>query len=161
MISLVKYISTAIKNMRRTVTVNNANGTYDPRTGYQCGPYGIDSQPVEGWQAIYLTTENSNTQAVIGYIDKKALAEAGGTRIFSEGIAIYLRANGTIELGGTVDNAVRYNPLNTGLQNLATGINNNLSAISAAINAIVPGAYIPVPVSVNITASKINEIQTP
>jgi hypothetical protein len=116
--------------------------------------------------AIYSSTIQQGEPVIIGYINRNSIAEVGGLRMYStnangaEQVYIYLRASGKIELAGNTDNVVRYLALNTGIQQMGTDINTNLAAIATAINAIVPGSYTPVPVVPNISAAKVDEVQT-
>jgi hypothetical protein len=154
-----KFVSAKIVELVRTMTVNG-RGTYDPRTATDVAPYGVDSCPEDDAQMIYADTEAQDQQITLGVVNEDAKATKGQTRLYCAGSAYVLLKTSTIELAGTADNAVRYTALNTALQAEATGINANLTAISAAINAIVPGSYTPTPVTINITAAKINEIKT-
>jgi phage baseplate assembly protein V len=65
-----------------------------------------------------------------------------------------------LELLGTTDNLVRHAALNTSLQAAITALNAELVKIATGLNAIVSGSYIHVPVSLNISSAKINEIKT-
>src|SRR5690606_8847873 len=72
---------------------------------------------------------------------------------------VWLKNDGTIELGGNTDNAVRYLPLNTALQGQVTDINAELVKIQTAITGL-GGAYAHTPVSIDISGAKIEEIKT-
>jgi hypothetical protein len=129
-------------------------------------PYGLDSNPIADMIAVYSETSELGEKVIVGYLNKKQLAQPGEMRIYSTSTSgalktfIWLKADGTMQLGGIVDNSVRYRPLNAGLQAEATAINAELTKIAAALNAIIPGIYVVAPVTVDISASKIDEIKT-
>jgi hypothetical protein len=162
---ILKVANTSFDSLKRLV-VKAWNGKSDARTAIEASSYGIDSNPVKDMVAIYAKTELDGNEYIIGYLNKNRLAAIGETRLFSTDTNgalkafIWLKSDGTMQLGGSVHNAVRYTPLNSGLQSEVSLINAELVKIAAAINAIVPGSYIPAPISLNITASKINEIKT-
>jgi hypothetical protein len=162
---ILKVAGTSFDTFKRLV-VKAWNGKSDVRTAIEASSYGIDSNPVKDMVAIYTKTELDGNEYIIGYLNKNRLAEIGETRLFSTDSTgtlktfVWLKSDGTMQLGGTIHNAVRYTPLNTGLQNEVALINAELVKIAAAINAIAPGSYTPALISLNISASKINEIKT-
>lgn len=176
MVQFTKVISTAINDLLRYIKVQRY-GLDDIQEANESAPFGDDANPVKGMVAIYSPTSQRGEMVIIGYINKNRLAEIGEKRIFSTDSTgdlstyIWLKNDGTMELGGIVDNAVRYTPLNAGLQAEVAKIGTNLSAIlvnltslNVAVNALVPGAvptpYVITPVDVDISNSKINEIKT-
>lgn len=164
MISVVKIISTKIDKTMRFIKALR-KGKSDVQETYEISPFGVDSNPIADMAALYLTTEENGKTVIIGYINKGQLAEPGEVRHYSldaEGALkfyTWLKADGTLELGGVAHNIVRYTPLNTGLQNEATLINAELAKIAVAINALAPGAYVVAPISVNISTAKVDEIK--
>lgn len=140
-------------------------GKNDVQETYEIAPFGIDSNPIEKMAALYMETEEKGKTVVVGYVNKGQLAEPGETRLYSVdgdgGLKFYawLKADGTMELGGVADNLVRYAALNTALQNEVNLLNIELTKIATAINALAPGAYVVAPVTVNIAPAKINEIK--
>ena len=140
-------------------------GTSDVQEPIQVAPHGIDSNPVKGMKAIYSPTNERGKNIIIGYMNADMLAAVGETRVFATDADgdlktfIWLKADGSMQLGGSADNAVRYSPLNDGLQDLKTAINAELVKVQTAIVSI-GGAYSRVDVSVDITDSKIDEIKT-
>lgn len=141
-------------------------GKSDSRTAPQSMPYGIISKPVKGAISVYCETDNKSKAVTIGYIQNDESVQAGEMRIFAtddqgvEVFSFYIKNNGVCEFGGNADNMVRYSALNTGLTNQDKAINVELGKIATAINAIVPGAYVPLTISTNISASKIKNIKT-
>ncbi len=128
----------------------------------EVSPYGLDSNPVDGGDCVYVTT-TTGVPAVVGYFNKGQIADKGEIRIYStkESTAsvikfyIHLKNDGTCEMGGVADNMVRYTPLDSGLQDMVTRINSNFATLYGALG-ITP---VP-PVTLDISASKINEIKT-
>lgn len=176
MVQFTKVISTAINDLLRYIKVQRF-GLEDIQEPNESAPFGDDANPIKGMTAIYAATSQRGESVIIGYINKNRLADTGEKRIFSTdsdgelSTYIWLKNDGTMQLGGIVDNAVRYIPLNAGLQAEAAKIGINLSAIlvnltalNVAVNALVPGSvptpYVITPVDVDITNSKINEIKT-
>ncbi len=126
-----------------------------------------------GASAIYAETASDELPIIIGYINTHAMAAEGEKRLFSlkkvtaedgkisyqESFYTWHKNDGTYELGGNVDNAVRYAKLNAALQSEVNKINAELTKIQTAIGS-VGGTYTRLPVSVDITQAKINEIKT-
>lgn len=161
---LTKVISTSISNLKRVIQVLRA-GTQDVCTPSEVAPYGTDSNPIAGMVAVYSDTKLNGNNIIIGYINTNQQAQEGEYRIYSTDSKgnvkayIWLTNAGNLQLGGNVDNAVRYAALNTALQAEAVKINTQLTAIAAAITAL-GGTYVPVPVTLDISAAKISNIQT-
>lgn len=174
---LAKTISTSIDSLKRRVVKILRFGLSDTLTPIQVAPYGVDSVPIKDMVAVYSETSEKGKSVIIGYLNKNALAGVGEYRTFSTDASgvlkfyIWQKANGTCEIGGNTHNLVRYTPLNAGLQTEVGLINQNLNAIAANlsllnayVNGLVPGTvptpYVPVAVSLDISAAKINEIKT-
>ncbi len=156
--NLVKIISTEIDNLNQRVSKFLRFGLKDVQTAIQTAPYGIDSNPIKDMIAIYGATSEKGKPVIIGYINKNQLADVGETRIFStdeNGVVktfIFLQNDGTIEIGGSVDNMVRFSDLETGFNQLKSDYN---AHVHASVGAL------PTPISTaSISGSKINEIKT-
>lgn len=140
--------------------------SYNTRNVPQYGPAGLDSAPVKNTLAVTTPTAARGADIVLGYQNLNQVALPGETILYScDADGVYkatatMRVDGTIELLGTGDFLVRYTALDTALQQQVTDINNQLIAIAAAINAIVPGSYTPVPIVLNTIPAKITEIKT-
>ncbi len=76
-----------------------------------------------------------------------------------EQVYIYLRASGKIELAGTGDNVVRWTPLNTNLQQSINTLNTNYTTLVSLL-AGVGLVYAPTPVTLDISAAKVDEVET-
>lgn len=125
----------------------------------ECAPFGVDTNPLKDMMAIYATTPNSSQKYIVGYINKGQLAEEGETRLYSVDLSgnlqsyIWNKKDGTLELNGNTYSAVRYAPLNTGLQNEVSLINQNFTALQTAITSL-GGTYLPINVTVNISSAE-------
>lgn len=140
-------------------------GKNDVQTSEPVLPFGIDSKPVKELLGVHATTSDLGSTLMLGYIYKSEVTKEGETRIYctdSEGIEqfyIYLKNDGTVEFNGNVDNLVRFTALKTGLDNMVTAINSELTKIQAAISGL-GGTYAKVNVSLDIDSAKIDEVKT-
>lgn len=165
MINLIKVISSELDSFSRRVVKFLRLGLSDTRTSLEAAPYGIDSNPVKDMIAIYLQTGVKGKDVVVGYINKNQVAEIGESRIYSTDssgtlkFSIHLKNDGTCEVGGSSHNLVRYTPLNDGLQDFVTFVNQQLGLIATGI-AAGGGSYTPGSASIDISDSKIDEIKT-
>ena len=163
--NFVKVDSFSIDKFKRRIVKILRLGKNDIQTGFEALPAQVDSAPLKNMDAIYAPTGERGKVAIIGYLNKNQKAEAGEFRAYSldsnggEKIYVWLKKNGTIELGGTDDNAVRYSPLNDGLQNFKDLLTAELIKIQAGI-AAGGGSYSPGTLTVDISQAKINEIKT-
>lgn len=138
------------------------NNTVD---AYECAPYGVDSNPIANVKGIYATSSSNSMGVNLGYINTSRVAQAGEYRTYSTNSAgavmfyVYLKNDGTAEIGGNTKHMVRYEDLDSAIQLLVSDINNNLTLIQSAITSL-GGIYVSVPVTCNTIAAKINEIKT-
>lgn len=156
MIYFSKFSDFVIEKGKRVLKVLQ----FGAKTADECLPFGIDSVPVKGMSAIYAETSNDSESLILGVINESQIAENGETRFYSMDLnkviksVIYLKKDGTIEFNGNTYSMVRFEPLKNGLQNSDLAINTEFTKIAAAINAIVPGSYVPIPIQTNIDLSK-------
>jgi len=161
MISIAKVLETA-SNFVKVLRYGNK----DVSTPLVSLPYGIDSKPIENKRGVVSDTRKKGKNVILGYLLDSDKTESGEIRLYAtdddgvEKFYVHLKKDGTCEIGGDVDNMVRYIPLNAGLQAEKTLINAELVKIAVAINAIVPNSYAVTPISVDISAAKIDEIKT-
>ena len=124
MIWLTTTISTAVDSMGRLIQKVRRLGKSDIQTAPLVGPYGIDSNAIENMIAIYSESSVKGQQVILGYINKNAIAEVGGLRLFSTNSAgaeqfyIYLRAGNNLELGGANRHLARFEELETAYNEL-------------------------------------------
>lgn len=123
MVTLVKTIATKLEDAYRHIKVQ-VMGKNDIQTPAEALPYGIDSNPVKDLVAVYAASSVKGEPVILGYLQKNRLAELGALRLYATDDAggeqnyIYLRADGTIEIGGSADNMVRYSELETAFNDL-------------------------------------------
>ena len=135
-------------------------GKNDVQTALQVAPAGIDSKPVKNAIAVHSTTGNNGESVILGYIEKHDNTQEGETRIFAtdengvEVFSVFLKRNGTIEIGGNTDNMVRYSTLNTALQTFANNLNDKLTTAFGSVPYTWPG------VSIDVSGAKIDEVKT-
>lgn len=159
---ITEVISTAVDVFRFIKFRMSANNIGNMR---QAAPFGVDSNPIAGLKAIYSDTSLKGKGVIIGYLNESNLTDEGETRLYSmnsEGelqTYILLKADGVIELAGNSHNAVRYTPLNTAIQSFKTALQTELGLIASGI-AAGGGSYTPGLLSIDISASKIDEIKT-
>lgn len=164
MIWLTTTLSTAVDSMNRLIQKVRRLGKYDIQTAPIAAPYGVDSNPIEGMVAIFAETSMKGDQVIIGYVNKNAIAEVGGLRLFSTNSAgaeqfyVYLRASNNLELGGDARHLARFEELETAFNELKGKFN-------TFANAYVPGGPLAIglpasvsPSSADIAAAKIDNI---
>lgn len=171
--SLVKTISTRVIDAVRLIKFLG-KGTSDVREREQVLPYGFDSNPIKGIVALYAETTVKGKSVIVGYLNKNQLADIGENRIFStdengnQKFYIWLKNNGTCEIGGNAKHMVRFEELETGFNQLKTDFNNLVTTFNSHVHAgVTPGsgstAVSPTPATTttaDISGSKINEIKT-
>lgn len=172
---LIKIISSEVQSAVRIVKFLRY-GKKDVQTSDQIAPYGVDSNPIKDMIAVYSQTSEKGETVVIGYINKNQLAAVGEHRTFSTDengqlkFYVWLKNNGTLELGGSAKHLARYEELKTGFDALKKDHNDLVDAFNTHMHATAatgppsiptPGTGIPaIPSTASIDSSKINEIKT-
>lgn len=176
MINIVKTISTELDSLQRRVVKILRLGKSDTQTADQIAPHGIDSNPIKDMMAVYADTGEKGDKVILGYLNKNQVAAPGEFRIFSVNADgelqtfIWLKADGTILMGGDAKNMVRFQELKTGFDELKSNHNDLVSAFNAHMHATAgsgapspptPASGIPAqPSTASIDDSKIDEIKT-
>jgi len=166
MVKISKIISSTIDKGRRILKILRL-GKEDIQTSYESSPFGIDSNPTKDMIAIQMETAERGKTVIVGYINVNQIADVGELRLYStnsQGVEqgyLYLKNDGNLELNGNVDNAMKFIPMNTALQNQVLLINAELVKIAAGLNAIVPGSYVPTPITLDITGAKVDTVKLP
>lgn len=160
-----KYFSNGLDSVGHREVKASAYGTV---TADQMAPFGDDSCPVQGMDAIYCETDTDEQPIILGYVNTNCLAGEGEKRFFSikknedgsysQAFYTWMKADSTYEIGGNNDNLIRYAALNTALQAQITKMEAQLTLIAAGITT-AGGSYTPGDISLDITASKIDEIK--
>jgi hypothetical protein len=155
---LTKVISSALDSIGRRLTKIRRYSKDDTQTGFETSPFGTDANPIAGMVAIYAETSVKGKQVVIGYINRNQLAQPGEHRIFSTDadgnlkFSIWLKADGTCEIGGNANHLTRFEDLQTGFNQLLSDFNAHVHASN--------GAPPTTPSSASITNAKIDQIKT-
>ncbi len=175
--NLTKVISTSFDSLNRLKVKFLRMGKSDVQECLEVSPYGTDSNPVKDMVAIYTPTGENGKNAIIGYINKNRLAEIGENRIFStdsDGVLstyIWLKNDGTMEIGGDADFMVRYSVLETAFNDLQGTVNDLISAFNSHMHATaatgppsiptpIPSSIPAIPSTADISGAKIDEIKT-
>lgn len=165
MIRLVKFISTELDNAGRRIVKYLRLGKTDVQTSPLAAPFGSDGNPAGNLRAIYVETGVKGETYLVGFINRDLVAEVGENRQFStdeDGNLIFearMRNDGTYEIGGSVDNLIRFQKLNTELQGLVLALQTELALIATGI-AAAGGAYTPGVLNLDISSAKIDELKT-
>ena len=170
----VKTLGQTINDVGSRVIKVLRFGRSDVQTANQVTPAGIDAGPIKDLIAVYSSTSKKGSKVIIGYISKNAIAEAGELRLYSQDETgaeqgyVYLKKDGTLELLGDADNAIRYSPLESAFNELKTDFNNLVTIfnthvhVSAAVGVPnAPTITTGTASAADMTASKIDEIKVP
>src|SRR6478609_7913739 len=134
-INIAKVKSTAFDRLFRRITKVLRYGKDDSQTGLEAEPYGIDSNPIAGMDAIYAETSDIGRKVIIGYIGKDKLAAIGETRLYSTDedgelkFFVWLKNDGTLQLGGNTKHLARFEELETGFNALKADFNTFLTHV--------------------------------
>lgn len=160
MITFSKYKESAINAGKRVLKILE----FGTKTASESMPFGYDGQPTKDITAIYAETSNNSESVIVGYINKNQLANAGEVRLYSldENNALksflWLKNDGTLELNGNTYTAVRFEPLESGINAKDNLINIELGKIATAIGSL-GGTYTPETISTNITSAKSEDVK--
>lgn len=164
MVRITKKNSSTLDKLKRRIVKVLALGRSSVYEAFESAPHGVDANAPNKKNAVYAESLSNNTKVILGYINDSQKAEVGGFRIYStnesgeEQNDIYLRANGDIEIGGNTDNAVKWNRLNSSMNQLQAKVNTNLYLIASGI-AAAGGAYTPQLLSVSFNSSKSDKVK--
>ena len=140
-------------------------GKSDVQTSKPVLPFGIDSKPVKNLVGIHSDTSDIGETVLLGYIYESEKTNEGETRFYCTDVSgvemfgILMKNDGTVEFNGNADNLVRFAALKTGLDNIVTALNTELTKIQTAISSL-GGTYAKQNVSLDIDSAKINEMKT-
>ena len=165
---ITRIISTRIQNARRRIKVL-INGSRDTQEVYESTAFGEDSNIPNGYRGIYMPTGEKGRSVLVGVININQVEDLskGEKKVYStddEGGAvqafIIMRNDGSLEINGVGDNAVRFTPLDTELQNFVSFINTELTKIQAGL-AGVGGSYTPGNAIIDISQSRVDNVNLP
>jgi hypothetical protein len=164
MIKIGKIDSSKFDSLKRRILKVLTFGKSSVNNVYECAAHGVDTNPPKGKKAIVVESVTNGEKFILGYVNESQKSEVGGYRVYAtddqgnEQNNIYLRPDGTIEIGGDTDFMVRYTALETAFNELQQKFN---SHVHPGVQA-GPGATSPTttPSTGDITQSKIEEIKT-
>lgn len=174
MLLLTKTLETIVQASKRVIKVLTL-GRSASRTAHLVQPWGEDSNPV-GWKAIYADTGTTGQPVIIGFINPNVAVAKGEKKIFStdadgvESTSLYLKADGTMVLGGGADYAVRYSELETAFNTLRTDFNNLVTVYNLHIHTSAAAGSPTTPLlppntgissSADVSGAKVDEIRVP
>jgi len=173
MLNITKILSTDFDDIKRRIVKVLRKGNSDVQTSMEATPFGIDSNPLKDMIAIYGPTEEKGKTVIIGYVQKDKLAEIGETRLFStdadgaEQFFIWLKNDGTAEIGGTDYHMVRYEKMEEAFNELKSDFNQLVSIFNSHTHVGVIAGFAVSGVSTttgtsstaDITPAKIDEIK--
>lgn len=142
----VKVISTSINSLKQRVVKFLASGRGNVQTALEISPYGVDSNPIKGMIAIYGKTNNTGETIIVGYINKNQKAGIGEFRTFAtdadgvEKFYTWMKADGTMEIGGVANFAVKFNELKIEFNKLKDDHDDLVTKWNAFCTAYVPGS---------------------
>ena len=114
--NLTSILSATIEAGKRILKFAS-RGKNDVQTAGEAMPFGLDSVPVKNIAALLLRTTEDGKTYIAGYINKNQKAEAGEFRTFAtdaDGAEVFytwMKKDGTMEIGGNQNFAVRFNEL--------------------------------------------------
>lgn len=168
---VVKVISTKVNSLGQLMTKLLKSGKSDVQEVKTLSVPGVDSNPIEDEIGLYETTDINGENFIIGFVIKNRKAGSGEVRLFStddkyqEKTYIWVKNDGTIEIGGNVDNAVRYSKLETAFNELKADFNDLVTKYNTHIHPTPSGpssttATTATQSTADITPAKIEEIKT-
>ncbi len=169
--NLVKVISSEVNKINQRLIKVLRFGKADVQTPIQAAPYGLDSNPIKDMVAVYGKTESDSNTIIIGYLNKSSLANPGEYRTFctdangTEKFYTWMKVNGTIEIGGDTNFAVKYTELKTEFDKLKLTVNELIAKYNTHVhvivnavplNPILPVSSTPTPVTQTLNTSVID-----
>lgn len=162
-----------IRGFREVVTRITSKYVESTQTAF---PFGFEANPTKNYLAIIADTQSGGDPVIIGYLKPEALESLspGDTMHYStnsEGkvmATLILRADGTVEILGNNDNAVRFSELKTAYDELQGKVNDLVTAFNQHVHAAngtpptpIPSIIPALPSTGDIEPSKIDEIKVP
>jgi len=167
----MKIIQVSGNEIRKVFRYIKTVFSKDSHTAAQIAPFGDDSCPVEGMKGVQASTDDLGQNVVIGYFNRSILADKGEKRFYSlksdktESFYVWLKNDGTCEIGGRNDNLVRYTELKDGFDKLKEDLNDLISKYNLhthMVSTITSSTTSTVAIasSADISNSKIDELKT-
>lgn len=171
--NLVKTISSEANSLKQLLVKVLRYGKSDVQTPIQALAYGLDSNPIKDMVAVYSKTDSDSDALIIGYLNKNSLAESGEYRTYCtddngvEKFYTWMKKNGTIEIGGDTNYAVKFNELKEEFNKLKQSHNDLLTEYKLHVHILsvpaitaAPTVSTQSPNTSNIDLSKNDKIKT-
>lgn len=119
-----------IDTLKRRVIKFLRFGKSDVQESIEVAPFGIDNAPIKNLIALYAQTTENGKSYIVGYLNKNQKSEPGENRSYAtddagaEVFYIWQRKDGTVEIGGTDNYAVKFNELKAEFNALKSDYNN-------------------------------------
>ncbi|MCE3278029.1 MAG: hypothetical protein K0S44_220 [Bacteroidetes bacterium] len=164
MLTLVKILSNEVNSYLQRVLKFRRFGLSDVQTAIEAAPFGTDGNVPKDWIAVYGPTATKGEAVIIGYLNKNQMAKVGELRHYStdadgnEKFYTWLRNDGTYEIGGDTNWAVKFNELKTEFNKLKDDYNNHINEYNLHIHSggTVSGSTGTTTPSTNINVSNID-----
>lgn len=171
---LTSIISTSFDKLKRRLVKIRRFGNDDVQEPFQANNFGVDSNPIKGMVAVYSSTSENGKNVIIGYLNKDQLADVGETRMFSTDsngnlkTFVWLKNDGTMQLGGDSNFAVKFNELKTAFNALKQSHNDLLTeykththaGVTSGASSTAPTVSTQTPNASNIDNAKNSDILT-
>ena len=173
LMNFAKVDSSSFDDLKRLFVKFLRYGKSDVQEHCEASPYGVDSRPIKDVIAVVGDMGDNGKKTIVGYLNVERKADTGEIRIFStddnavEKFYIWLKKNGTCEIGGDQDNAVRYSKLEQAFNELKTDFNSFVAVFNTHTHSFVGTGTVGTPQSsgqssnADISPAKINEIKVP
>lgn len=173
MITLGKIISTEFDNLKRRLIKITRFGKSDVQTPMEGMPFGIDSNPTKDMIALYAESAEKGKAYIVGYILKNHKADVGELRLYAtdaqgaeKGYA-WLKKDGTLELLGDTNFAVKYTEMKAEFDKLKKSHNDLLTEYQThthptnfAVITTTPTVSTQLPNQSNMSQAKNAKIKT-
>lgn len=160
---IAQVISTEFNKVLQRIIKVRRFGKSDVQTSVEASPFGVDSNPIKNWVAVYAATSEKGKSVIVGYLNKNQLAAVGENRTYStdaEGnlkFYIWQKNDGTCELGGDSNFAVRFNELKTEFNKLKASHNTLAQKWNSFCGVYVPGSPSTTGLPASLSGSTVTE----
>lgn len=161
----VKHISDKIEKGRRLMKFLRF-GSNDIQEQFEANPFGYDAKAPEGTRAVYARSGKKGVGALIGFINVNQLdsLSEGEVHLYStnsdgssEQAFILMKNDGTMQVNGDADYAIRYSDMKSAFNQFKNDFNSH----THTGNMGAPTSPPTVPTSADMSPSKVDTVQVP